>query len=262
MNVSNTRLKRPRRTMLYGVHGIGKSTFGAMAESPVFIPTEDGLSDIDCQAFPLARSFDEVIANVGELYSSPHEFRTVVLDSLDWLERLIWIEVCRENKVDSIDEIPYAKGHGFAMVRWRKFIAGVEALWRTRNMAVLLLGHAQVEKFNDPETDPYDRYSPRLHKHASAYVQEWCDEVLFARYTVHTTKTEEGFNKPKFRGIGDGERVILTTERPGHIAKNRLGLPDSFALDYRAYAALLRGESAQEPTETAPATSAEPATTE
>ena len=28
---------------LYGVHGIGKSTFAAQAPSPVFIQTEDGL---------------------------------------------------------------------------------------------------------------------------------------------------------------------------------------------------------------------------
>ena len=33
----------PRRALLYGTHGIGKSTFGSMADKAIFIQTEDGL---------------------------------------------------------------------------------------------------------------------------------------------------------------------------------------------------------------------------
>ncbi|HEX8877839.1 MAG TPA: hypothetical protein VF777_13905, partial [Phycisphaerales bacterium] len=33
--ISKGRKARPRRVMLYGTHGIGKSTFGAMAEKPI-----------------------------------------------------------------------------------------------------------------------------------------------------------------------------------------------------------------------------------
>ena len=47
-------------------------------------------------------------------------------------------------------------------------------------MVVFLIAHAKVEKFEDPEASAYDRYSPRLHKHAAALVTEWCDAVLFA----------------------------------------------------------------------------------
>ena len=91
--ISKGRKARPRRVMLYGTHGIGKSTFGAMAEKPIFVPTEDGLADIDCESFPLARSLGEVMAALESLYSGDHDYRTVVIDSLDWLERLIWAEV-------------------------------------------------------------------------------------------------------------------------------------------------------------------------
>ncbi|MFN7560008.1 MAG: AAA family ATPase, partial [bacterium] len=87
------------------------------------------------------------------------------------------------------------------------------------------------------------RYSPRLHKLASALVQEWADEVLFATYKVHTVKVAEGFNQAKHNGIGTGERIIRTVERPAHVAKNRLGLPDELPLDYRVYGAFARGEN-------------------
>ncbi|MFV0444424.1 MAG: AAA family ATPase, partial [Planctomycetaceae bacterium] len=71
------------------------TTFGAMAPQPIFIPTEDGLAGIDVPRFPLAGSFEEVLAALMALYTEPHDYRTVVLDSLDWTERLVWNEVVR-----------------------------------------------------------------------------------------------------------------------------------------------------------------------
>ena len=222
--------------MLYGTHGIGKSTFGSMSPKPIFVQTEDGLGEIDCERFPLADTFDQVIASLSELYSEKHPYRTVVVDSLDWLEKLIWAEVCKKHMVESIEEIGYAKGYIFALTQWREVLDGLTALRNERSMAVILIAHCQIEKFENPETDSYDRYAPRLHKHASAMVQEWCDEVLFATYKVYTKTTDEGFNRKKAKGVGTGERVLRTTERPAHMAKNRLGLPDELPLEWRAYA--------------------------
>lgn len=153
--------------------------------------------------------------------------------------------VVREVKlgVESIEDIGYAKGYVFALTNWREVLAGLDALRNERGMHVILIARAQIERFANPETDTYDRYSPRLHKQASALVQEWADEVLFATYSVHTKSTDEGFGRRRIKGIGTGERIIRTTERPAHVAKNRLGLPDEIPLDYRVYAAYLRGEN-------------------
>jgi hypothetical protein len=52
--VQRGRITRPPRVIIYGSEGIGKSTFGAEAPRPVFIPTEDGLDGIACARFPLA----------------------------------------------------------------------------------------------------------------------------------------------------------------------------------------------------------------
>jgi len=82
-------------------------------------------------------------------------------------------------------------------------------------------------------------------------VQEWCDEVLFATYRVHTRTASEGFDRKRVQAIGTGERVLRTTERPAHVAKNRLALPDEIPLDHRVFAAYARGESPIE--ESAPA---------
>jgi len=242
-SIQKGRVQAPRRTLLYGVHGVGKSTFGAMAERPIFIPTEDGLADIECERFPLAEKYGDVLSALGALYTEEHEYGTVVIDSLDWLERLIWTEVCAKRGVESIEDIGYGKGYVFALTHWREVVSGLDALRNERGMGVILLAHAQIEKFNNPETDSYDRYAPRLHRMASAVVQEWCDEVLFATYRVHTKATDEGFNRKRIVGLGAGERIIRTTERPAHLAKNRLGLPEEIPLDHRVYAAFARGEN-------------------
>lgn len=234
--VKSGRSPAPRRAMLYGTHGIGKSTFASQADKPVFIQTEDGLGEIDCAKFPLTTTFEDGLKALSELYTEKHSYRTVVVDSLDWLERLIWADVCRKRNVESIEDIGYAKGYTFGLTQWRQFLEGLSALRRDKGMTVVLIAHARIERFENPETETYDRYVPRLHKLASAVVQEWCDEILFASYKVHTKQTEDGFNRKRAQGLGTGERVIRTTERPAHVAKNRLNLPDELPLDWNAYA--------------------------
>ena len=37
-------------------------------------------------------------------------------------------------------------------------------------MTVILVGHAEIKRFDSPETEPYDRYQPKLHARASALI--------------------------------------------------------------------------------------------
>lgn len=245
-SIQKGRQPKPRRIMIYGVHGIGKSTFGAMAPNPIFVPTEDGISDIDTDSFPLAESYEDFLANLTTLATEDHEYQTAVIDSVDWLERLIWDHVCGQHKVKSIEDIGYAKGYTFALQQWSEVLQALNFLRLQKSMTIILIAHAQIEKFDNPETESYDRYSPKLHKKASAIVQEWCDEVLFANYQTFTRNEDQGFGKDRTIATGSGERILRTTERPAHVAKNRCGLPDEIALDWREYAkhAFHKGESA------------------
>lgn len=230
------RQPKPRRTTVYGTHGVGKSSYAARALDVVFLPTEDGLSDIDCTSFPLAESFSDVMAAISALFTEQHDYRTLAIDSLDWLEQLIWRAVCKERGVSSIEDIGYGRGYTFALEPWRKVLDGLSALRNERDMHIVLIAHSKIERFQNPETDSYDRFVPRLHRLASALIQEWSDEVLFACFKVFTKQTDEGFDRKRTQGISTGERILRTTERPSHIAKNRLGLPDELPLDWEAYA--------------------------
>lgn len=235
----------PPRLLLYGTEGIGKSTFAAQAPKPIFISTEDGVNEIDCSSFPLARKFADVEQALAALEFEEHSFETVVIDSLDWLEQLIWDQVCIKFKVDNIEKADggYAKGYNHALNHWRRILEMLQYLRDEKKMVVILIAHAKVEKFEDPDTNPYDRYSPRLHKHAAALVTEWADAVLFAGRKFRTETKDAGFGKTRTiaTGVGmdGGERVIRTTGGPTCVAKNRYNLPFELPLSWDTFMAAM-----------------------
>lgn len=227
----NTALAAPR-VLVYGVEGIGKSTFAAGAPSPVFIQTEDGLGSLLVDHFPIATKAGDVLDAIGSLFEQDHEFKTVVIDSLDWLETFIWRDI--ESKYDAKD-LAYGKGAMIAAERWREILDGLNALRNSKGMSVVLIAHTEIKRFDSPEVEPYDRYQPKLQARSSALVREWCDAVLFANYRTIVKKDDVGFNKTNNRGISTGERLLFTAERPAYMAKNRYSLPESIPLSWEAF---------------------------
>ena len=241
----------PPRLLLYGTEGIGKSTFAAQAPNPIFIPTEDGLGQIDCASFPLAKQLTEVEGYLKALAKDPHDFQTVVLDSLDWLEQLIWDDLCRISNSASIEKVDggYGKGYIAALGFWRHIIDLLDVLHKQRNMAVILIAHAKIERFEDPESTAYDRYSPRLHKHASALLTEWVDAILFATRKFRTETEDAGFGRERTIAVGigkdGGERILRTVGGPSCVAKNRYNLPFELPLSWEAFVNALSNQPFQ-----------------
>ena len=227
---------KPPRILIHGVAGVGKTTFASEANQPVFVQTEDGLGTLAANHFPLARSFEEVIDALAALYTEPHDFKTVVIDSVDWLEPQVWGKACRDNGWASIEEPGYGRGYVAALNLWRQYIDGLNALRDDRGMTVVQIAHTDIKRFDSPEHDPYDRYVIKLHTRAAALLQEHSDVVLFANYRISTVKADVGFNKKVNRAMGSGERVIHTAERPAFLAKNRYGLPETLSLDWQTFA--------------------------
>jgi hypothetical protein len=227
----------PPRIVCYGVQGIGKTTFASKMPKPVFLPVEDGLGQLEVEAFPRPTSYDEVKDAIDTLIKGEHDYQTFVIDSADKLEPLIWDHVCENvpgdkgRKCDRIEEYGYQKGYVHALTEWRHILAGLDFLREEREMAICVIAHSNIVKFEAPDTDPYDRYQLRLHKHAVGAVCDWADAILFANYEVTTIVSGDS---DKRRGIGKGERSLFTTERPAFMAKNRYSMDDQLPLDWPA----------------------------
>lgn len=208
------------RIILYGMEGIGKSTFAANFPAPIFIQTEDGLGMIDCAKFPLAKSFDEVFQELVALETEPNEFKTIVIDSLDWLERLIWDKVAQDSKVNNIEQIGFGKGYTMALTFWRIALDHLESLHK-QGKIILLLAHAVAEDYSDPEVSSLKRFTPRLHKTARSLVAEYVDVILLATRAFGAAKG----------GDQNNPRIVRTEASPYQVAKSRFAIPAELPLD-------------------------------
>lgn len=224
------------RIFLYATHGIGKSTFASQAPNPIFIQTEDGLGNIDAARFPIAKSSADIVSAIESLYTEDHEFQTVVLDSADWCEAFLQKEM--ESQY-SEKVLAYGKSAMILADKWKVIIDGLTALRNDKNMAVIILGHCEVKRFDNPDSDSYDRYQPKLQARCSALLQEWADCVLFAQYKTLVRKEDAGFKRTVAKATTTGERILHTVEEPAFLAKNRFSLPKELPLDWGTFAAAL-----------------------
>ena len=235
-SIKPTRRDTPERILIHGPHKVGKSTFGAMAPSSIFIPTEDGQDNLDAQAFPLCKSWDDITAAITTLYIEDHEFKTVVLDSADWSESLAQKKVAENHNVDGIEGIGYGKGYTYVADLFREVLDGLNALRLKKGMRVVLLCHSEIRRFDDPQADSYDRYQIKLHKLVGKLVQEWSDVIGFAQMDV-LTKVEEkkGFKAERTRAIDSGRRVLRLEGGAAFDAGNRYSLPAELPLEWPAF---------------------------
>jgi hypothetical protein len=245
-SIKATRSDMPPRTIVYGEHKVGKTSFASQAPSPIFIQTEDGMDAIDGKAFPLCRSWQDVLDCIASLYQEQHEYKTVVLDSMDWAERLAHAKVAKDNDVTGLEKIGYGKGYAFAADLFSELLEGLNALRTQRGMHVVMLCHAEIRRFDDPLADAYDRYQIKLHKQTAKMVQEYADVIAYAALdTITKTEKEQGFKPARNRAMTTGQRVLHLQGSPSFTAGNRYGLPASIPLDWEAYETALTSARAQ-----------------
>lgn len=214
-----------QKILIYGVQGIGKNTFAATFKAPVLLQVEDGSAALDIPAFPLVTTFQGVIDVIQALHGD-HQFKTLVIDTLDWLEPLLWQACCDHHGKESLAAFGYGKGYVEVDRWWRHIMSGLDSLRHSKGMDIVVLAHSEIKTIQPPDTDQYDAYQIKMQRRAFALWQEWADMVLFCNYKVNIQKTKTGINEEKTRGVGIGDRVIYTAERPAYKAKSRWPLPE------------------------------------
>ena len=226
------KIQSPHFVLIYGTDSVGKSTFGASAPNPIFLEMESGSDNLDVSRLKI-KSFEELNQALNSLLTEEHDFKSVVVDSLDWLEPLVWAAVCQEGGQKSIEDFGYGKGYVLALKKWNDLILTFKKLREVKKMNIILIAHSQIKVFNDPsQPQSYDRYQLKLNDKAAALFREAVDSVLFA--TFETFVKKDG-NMSKAKAFGEGKRVLFTERRPSFDAKNRFGLPFELPLNWDAY---------------------------
>lgn len=246
-NLNRVKADKPPRILAYGPPGIGKTTLASEFESPVFLQVEDGTpGGIELTSFGKLDTYGQVMEALAALYTEDHEFKTVVLDSVTELQKLIFAETCargdeKGNAKANIEDFGYGKGYVYAQRVWSEFLDGINALRRDRHMAIVLIAHSKVERFDDPETVSYDRYEIDLHAKSVGAIEREMDAILLLKRPV-TVKTEDvGFNKERALASGADAIIIHAVGKPAYTAKNRYDMPPTIRYEkgqgYKALAA-------------------------
>lgn len=227
------RKRKPLAIVAYGVPGVGKSTFAAGAPNPIFLGPEEN-DELDVARFPIVKKYDQLIGYFDELIRGDHKkekFETVVLDSIDAVEKLIHKEICDREPGKTMATA--CKGFGKA------YIEAGQKLWKIREKLevlrdqghynIIVLGHAVKTKFEDPViASSYDVWEMALHKTKAqdfnAFFTEWASTVLFMNWKNYKSEDE------KF-AFSLGRREIMTEFRPSYVAKNRFNLPHQIEMD-------------------------------
>lgn len=227
---------KPPRIAIYGPPGIGKTTFAASAPAPIFVLTEDGLGDLEVPHFPVCTAYDEVLECLATLGKEDHDYQTVVIDSLDALELLIWEATCKRLGVSSIEVPGYGKGYVEAQSEWRQLFAYITALRDEKGLTVIMIAHSAFVRVEDPEHPAYDTHALKLNKRAAAMATEYCDVVAFASYKMFTKIDDMNAKEKRVRAIATQDRVLRLSGSPAATAKNRYHMPESVPLSWEEFA--------------------------
>lgn len=248
LQIITGRIARPQKAVLHGPEGLGKSSFASRFPSPLFLDTEGGTHHLDVARLPAPQSWDEVTKCITALANEDHPFKTLVIDTADWLEKLLVAHVCRQANKASVEDFGFGKGYVIVAEEFAKFLASLEPLLR-RGMHILFLAHSTVRKFESPDqAGSYDRFELKLSRQVAPLLKEWADLVLFANYVTKIAENESG----RKRGVGGRERTMFTTHSAAFDAKNRHSLDERLPFTFEAIAGVFGVQA--KPVEAAPAT--------
>ena len=241
MELIRGRIKAALKICLYGVEGIGKSTFASQFPDPLFIDTEGSTTHMSVMRTQRPSSWTMLIDQVTFVRNNPSMCKTLIIDTGDWAEMLCMAHICAKAKVDSIEAFGYGKGYTMLEEEFGRFLNLLQEVINTGNN-VVITGHAQMRKFEQPdEMGAYDRWELKLEKKTSALVKEWADLVLFANYKTYVINVDnQGAAKGKNKAQG-GTRVMYTTHHPCWDAKNRHNLPEELPFEYAQIAGIISG---------------------
>ena len=236
MNITRGPMKSAKKVLIYGPEGVGKTSFAAKMPGAVFIDTEGSTRHMDVARFDSTETLYDVLDQLNYVLGHPDEIGTLVIDTVDWLEKLIFNAVCVEKKISNIEDIGYGKGYVYAKQKMQQILEVLQVIVDS-GVHVCLVCHSMIRKFELPdEMGSYDRYMLKLNeKNIAPIVKEWVDMMLFVNYRTDIVTDPDGKTK---KGKGGQKRIMYANHSACWDAKNRFGLPDEMPFDFAQVADL------------------------
>lgn len=226
MKIAKGKKASPAKVVIYGHEGVGKSTLASKFPSPLFLDIEGSTSRMDVSRIDEPCDSLEAFSSIMRdlIASWPEDYRTLVIDTGDWLDQL----VC--NKVFGSSTQPtqvndFGRSYVVLENTWAKILDQLTLLQSRQGVNVVITAHASLRTVTNPETvGSYDHWEMKCSKKGAAKMKEWCDFLLFLNYKVSVQK--DG-TRDKAQG---GQRCVITSHTAWADAKSRESLPNEIIL--------------------------------
>lgn len=234
LNISRGKLSRPQKVVIYAPEGLGKTTLASQLPSPIFFDFEGGTHHVD-----VARLEPSTLAEfekwARELVKDKQDFRTVVIDTVDWLEEAVVRQVITDaasDNVKSIEDFGFGKGWVHLGERMNHVLSIFDRLIDA-GLHVVCLAHCAVRRFDDPKlASGYDRYELKMYKDranakgTAALLKEWADALLFGTFEDKVKPGAADGARGRAVAASGKDRVLFCSHSAAWDAKNRHGLRD------------------------------------
>lgn len=197
---------------IVGAPGTGKSTLGTTFPKPFMIKTLGESVPRDAPYQPVSLGITETSTHLWEqltaLINDPHEFETLIIDTVTGLEQMFIQEVIASDpKAKGINQALGGYGNGPSAVagmhgRVRK---AAEILQSKRKMHIVFLAHANIDRIDPPDSDGFNQYTLRLANKSMAPYVDNVDLVGFLKQAT-ILRGDEGEAK---KAVTTGE-IVLT----------------------------------------------------
>jgi hypothetical protein len=241
----------PPRILIYGFPGTGKTTFASCFPDPIFLDLERGIMPRDDKKImtyvpngisSIAKAnthhvmYTQVVSFLSYLAVADHNYKTLVIDSLDRLEEIITDDTLDTNGWRYVNEPGFGKGQD-AVFRSYKIILELIDKINQRGMAIIAIAHAGTVKIEHPVLPSYDKIGLQINKKAAAWFIENSDIIGYCDIKVYVSAEKSGGIIAKNKAVSAGERVLLTGPQPTLETKNRMfaKLPEEIPLSYAEF---------------------------
>ena len=232
MEITRGKQHRAVKLVLYGVEGIGKSTLASKCPEPLFIDVEGSTAQLDVARTPVPKTLDELKKILTEIEANPTLCKTLIIDTADWLEKMLTADLCIRNKWTGIENIGYGKGYVYLAEDMEKVLMQMDRIW-SKGINVVFTAHAMMRKQELPNEDgSFDRWELKLSKKCAPLLKEWADALIFCNFETILTGDKD---KKKAHG---NNRVMYTEHHACWDAKNRFGLDSKLPMNYESIASM------------------------
>lgn len=241
IQITKGKVKRAVRTVLYGVAGVGKSTFASNIPDALFIDTESGTDSMDVARLPKPESWSDLQEEL-DFVLKEKPCSTLVVDTIDRIENLLIQDTVQLNGKNSIEDYGYGKGYVMIQERWQKeFLFRLDKIIAA-GINVVLVAHSISRKVETPEESAYDHWELNLSRKVAPVTRDWTDMMLFCNYDLNIVDTSNGSGIEKRKAVGNIKRKIFCNQKPQFDAKNRFGLADSYDLSFEPFRRIFEGK--------------------